>query len=77
MEHFDEIFDARKAKVKAKSDTALTADDLKAIIVDYKKLVLKATKKPFPMDPREQLTLAVGSVFGSWWNDKANYYRKM
>jgi len=77
MEHFDHIFDARKAKVKAKSDTDLTADDLKAIIVDYKKLVLKETKKPFPTDPREQLTLAVGAVFGSWWNDKANYYRRM
>ena len=77
MEDFDHIFDARKAKVKAKSDTDLTAADLQAIIVDYKKLVLKDTKRPFPTDPREQLSLAVGAVFGSWWNDKANYYRKM
>ncbi len=77
MEHFDHIFDARKAKVKAKLDTDLSADDLKAIIADYKKLVQKETKKPFPEDPREQLSLSVGAVFGSWWNDKAAYYRKM
>jgi pyruvate,orthophosphate dikinase len=77
MEHFDHIFDARKAKVKAKLDTDLNAADLKAIIVDYKKLVQKETKKPFPEDPREQLDLSVGAVFGSWWNDKAAYYRKM
>src|SRR5580698_866344 len=77
MEHFDHIFDARKAKVKAKLDTDLSAADLKAIIVDYKKLVQKETKKPFPEDPREQLSLSVGAVFGSWWNDKAAYYRKM
>ena len=77
MEHFDHIFDARKAKVKAKLDTDLNAADLKAIIVDYKKLVQKETKKPFPEDPREQLNLSVGAVFGSWWNDKAAYYRKM
>jgi pyruvate, orthophosphate dikinase len=77
MEHFDHIFDARKAKVKAKLDTDLSAADLKAIIVDYKKLVQKETKKPFPEDPREQLDLSVGAVFGSWWNDKAAYYRKM
>ena len=77
MEKFDHIFDARKAKVKAKSDSDLTAEDLKAIIIDYKKLVLKETKKPFPENPREQLDLSVGAVFGSWWNPKAAYYRKM
>src|SRR5580698_2219155 len=77
MEKFDHIFDARKAKVKAKLDTDLKAEDLKAIIAEYKKLVQKETKQPFPEDPREQLTLSVGAVFGSWWNDKANYYRRM
>jgi pyruvate,orthophosphate dikinase len=77
MEKFDEIFDARKHKAKTRLDTDLTDKDLQAIIGDYKKLVQKETKKPFPQDPREQLTLAVGAVFGSWWNDKAAYYRKM
>jgi len=77
MEKFDHIFDSRKAKIKVKLDTDLKADDLKAIIADYKKLVERETKKPFPEDPREQLNLAVGAVFGSWWNPKANYYRRM
>ena len=77
MEHFDHIFDARKAKAKVKSDADLTAADLKAIIADYKKLVKKETKADFPEDPRKQLSLAVGAVFGSWWNPKAGYYRKM
>ncbi len=77
MEKFYHIFDSRKAKMKVKSDTELTAADLQTIIADYKKLVQKEIKKPFPEDPREQLTLAVGAVFGSWWNDKANYYRRM
>jgi len=77
MEKYDHIFDARKAKAKVKTDSDLTAEDLKAIIIDYKKLVQKETKKPFPEDPREQLNLSVGAVFGSWWNPKAAYYRKM
>ena len=77
MEKFDHIFDARKAKMKVKTDSDLTAEDLKAVIADYKKLVLKETKKPFPEDAREQLNLSVGAVFGSWWNPKAAYYRKM
>jgi len=77
MAKFDHIFDARKEKAKAKVDTDLTADDLKVIIENYKKLVQKEKGKPFPSDPREQLSLAIGAVFGSWWNDKAAYYRKM
>ncbi len=77
MELFDEAFDARKHKAKVKNDTDLTADDLKAIISEYKKIVKKATKKDFPQDPLEQLAMARDAVFRSWWNPKANYYRKM
>ena len=77
MAKFDHIFDARKHKVKAKQDTGLSAADLQAIIADYKKLVHKETKKPFPQDAREQLAMARDAVFRSWWNPKAAYYRKM
>jgi pyruvate,orthophosphate dikinase len=77
MEKFDHIFDTRKAKAKVKLDTDLNADDLKAIIGDYLKLVQKETKKPFPQDPHEQLVMARDAVFQSWWNPKACYYRKM
>jgi pyruvate,orthophosphate dikinase len=77
MEKFDHIFDARKAKAKVKLDTDLTAADLQAIIEDYKKLVQKETKKPFPQDAHEQLAMSRDAVFRSWWNPKASYYRKM
>src|SRR5260370_2353368 len=77
MEKFDHIFDERKRKAKVKLDTELTAEDLKAIIADYKKLGQKETKKPFPQDAREQLSMARDAVFRSWWNPKAAYYRKM
>jgi pyruvate,orthophosphate dikinase len=77
MAKFDQIFDARKHRVKAKLDTDLNAEDLKAIIADYKKLVKKETGKPFPEDPHEQLSLSRDAVFRSWWNPKAAYYRKM
>jgi pyruvate,orthophosphate dikinase len=77
MEKFDKIFDARKAKTKAKLDTDLGAEDLKAIIEDYKKLVKADTGKPFPQDPMQQLTLSRDAVFRSWNTPKAIYYRKM
>src|SRR6202161_4375342 len=77
MEKFDHIFDSRKAKVKAKLDTDLNAEDLKAIIAEYKNLVQKETGKPFPEDPHEQLSLSRDAVFRSWWTPKAKYYRSM
>jgi len=77
MEKFDQIFDDRKKKAKAKLDTDLTADDLKAIIDDYKKLVKAETGKPFPQDVMQQLTLSRDAVFRSWNTPKAIYYRKM
>ncbi len=77
MEKFDHIFDTRKHKAKVKLDTDLSAKDLEAICGEYKKLVLKETKREFPQDAREQLKLARNAVFNSWWNPKAAYYRKM
>ncbi len=77
MEKFDHIFDSQKKKSKVKADTDLTAKDLQAIIVEYKKLVQKETKKPFPQDAHEQLAMSRDAVFRSWWNPKASYYRKM
>jgi pyruvate,orthophosphate dikinase len=77
MAKFDHIFDSRKAKVKAKLDTELSADDLKAIIADYNKLVKKETGKDFPQDARQQLLMSRDAVFHSWNTPKAVYYRRM
>ena len=77
MHKFDHIFDERKKKAKAKLDTDLSAEDLKAIIDDYKKLVKKETGKPFPQDPREQLAMSRDAVFRSWWGKNAVTYRRM
>jgi pyruvate,orthophosphate dikinase len=77
MALFDEAFDARKKKVKAKLDTDLTAEDLKVIIDEYKKIFKKQTGKPFPQDAHEQLMKARDAVFNSWNTPKAIYYRRM
>ena len=77
MAKFDHIFDARKAKIRAKLDTDLSADDLKLIISEYKKLVRKETGKDFPQDALEQLMMSRDAVFQSWNTPKAVYYRRM
>jgi len=71
------FFDSRKAKAKVKLDTGLSADDLKVIIDDYKKLIQKATGKPFPQDPREQLTLSARRRLRLLVEPQGRYYRKM
>jgi pyruvate,orthophosphate dikinase len=74
---FDTIFEGQKKKAKAKLDTELTAADLQEVIKGYKALVQKKTGKPFPQEAMAQLAGARDAVFRSWFNDRANYYRKM
>ncbi len=74
---FEHIFDGQKKKRGFKLDTELTAEDLKAVIAGYKKLVKQETGKDFPQDPRVQLAMAVEAVFRSWYNPRAKTYRRM
>src|SRR6266566_1164413 len=74
---FDEVFDAKKKRKKAKLDTDLDGKALKEIIEEYKKVVKKHTKSDFPQDPREQLVMARDAVFRSWQNDRAKHYRRI
>ncbi len=57
-------------------DTELTTEHLKDLVERFKKLVKDRTGKQFPNDPWQQLTGAVGAVFGSWMNDRAIVYRR-
>ena len=79
LEHhdFEEILDAYKEEHGYVLDTDLTAEDWKAVIVEYKALVERELEKPFPQDPKEQLWGAVGAVFGSWMNARAITYRRL
>src|SRR5947208_1596475 len=74
---FDEVFDAKKKKKKAKLDTDLDAKALKEVIEEYKKVVKKHTKREFPQDPHEQLVMARDAVFRSWQNERAKHYRRI
>src|ERR1039458_5976079 len=55
---FEQVFDGQKKKKRIKLDTELTAEDLKAVIADYKKVVRKEAGKNFPQDPQVQLDIA-------------------
>ncbi|MGD1155101.1 MAG: pyruvate, phosphate dikinase [Terriglobia bacterium] len=74
---FEHVYDGQKKKRGVKLDTDLTADDLKAVIADYKKVVRKEAGKDFPQDPQVQLNMAIEAVFRSWYNPRAQTYRRL
>lgn len=74
---FEEILDAKKEEVGADLDMELSVDDLKDLVVRYKAMILEQAGVEFPEDPREQLWNAIGAVFNSWNNDRANTYRRI
>lgn len=74
---FDKVFDDKKAAVGAEFDVDLKADDLKDIIVGFKKIYKEELGKDFPQKPEEQLLEAVKAVFRSWNTERAILYRKL
>lgn len=58
-------------------DTEFTPEDLKTLVVNFKKVVHDRTGKDFPTCPWEQLWGAVCAVFDSWNTERAIYYRQM
>jgi pyruvate,orthophosphate dikinase len=74
---FEHLLEIAKEDRGVTLDTALTADDLKALVVSYKEKVEEVTGAPFPQDVREQLWGAIGAVFSSWMNARAITYRKL
>lgn len=52
-------------------------NNLKQIIVNYKKIYREETGEEFPQNPQTQLMEAVRAVFRSWNNERAVLYRKL
>ncbi|KQT31721.1 pyruvate phosphate dikinase [Sphingomonas sp. Leaf412] len=74
---FEEALEIAKEDKGFTLDTELSADDLKALVAEYKDLVAKEWGKPFPQDVHDQLWGAVGAVFGSWQSERAKVYRRL
>jgi pyruvate, orthophosphate dikinase len=76
----DEAFEGPLEEAKKskgyKTDTELTADDLKALVEVFKAVTKKEKSFDFPQDPLEQMKLATEAVFGSWNGKRAVDYRR-
>ena len=74
---FEVIIDDLKEEKGVKLDSDLDADDLKEMVVRFKKFYRDNLNDDFPTDPHVQLIKAVEAVFKSWNNSRAVYYRRM
>ena len=74
---FEEALEIAKEDRGYYLDTDLTADDWRALVAQYKDIVVELGGKPFPQDVHDQLWGAIGAVFGSWQADRAKVYRRL
>ena len=86
---FENALTSRKMMAGVRVDTELSADDLRELVADFKRIFsenVSAAEHPdlvgpsgaveFPQDPDKQMVLAIQAVFGSWNNSRAILYRK-
>jgi len=74
-EKFEHALEAKKRSSGAKSDADLAPVALQQLVAELKQIVKRETGKDFPIEPREQMRLAIEAVFGSWFGRRAVDYR--
>ena len=73
---FEHAIEAAKQAKGTRSDLDLDAADLSELVETFKGIVREHSGRDFPQQPREQMDLAIGAVFGSWNADRAILYRR-
>ncbi|WP_455594453.1 pyruvate, phosphate dikinase [Cloacibacillus porcorum] len=76
LDKFEERLAQARENAGVKEDYKIPAEELKKLVVDYKKIVEEAGHT-FPSDPWVQLRLAIDAVFRSWNTPRAITYRKI
>ena len=75
------ILDEKLGQIKKSrgytSDTELTANELKALVADYKKTIKEVLGKEFPDNAEEQVWGGMSAVFASWNGKRAIEYRRI
>ena len=74
---FEEVLGEFKQRRKAARDIDLPADDLQALVQEFKSIIQAKRGAPFPEDPTGQLWGAIEAVFKSWNTRRAADYRKV
>ena len=76
-DEFEDILEDKKESLGITSDAKLKVEHLKELVDTFKAKVKELTNLEFPQDVHEQLAGAIESVFKSWNNKRAVYYRNL
>jgi pyruvate,orthophosphate dikinase len=74
---FEDVLENFKNLNGYASDTDLEAEAWRDIVTEYKDVIDRETGVPFPQDTATQLWGAIGAVFDSWNNVRAQTYRRL
>ncbi|MBK8010603.1 MAG: pyruvate, phosphate dikinase [Deltaproteobacteria bacterium] len=74
---FEVALSKKKRDRGVELDSDLDGAALKELVDEYKALIRELTPHQFPQDPWQQLNAAVGAVFRSWNNPRAQTYRAL
>ncbi|MBM3254934.1 MAG: pyruvate, phosphate dikinase [Candidatus Omnitrophica bacterium] len=73
----ERVMDRLKKEKGYKSDTDMSADDLKKLCSLFKEKIKEVLKKEFPDEPMQQLWGGISAVFSSWNGKRAISYRRI
>jgi len=76
-EYFEAEIDAAKKKAGVEVDSDLSAEQLKGVVEEYKKVYKKHVGSLFPQDGQTQLKHAIDAVLESWNAARAVKYRQL
>jgi pyruvate,orthophosphate dikinase len=74
---FEEALEIAKDAKGFYGDTEMQAEDWRALVAEYQRIVEAELGQPFPQDVHEQLWGAIAAVFDSWDSDRAKVYRRL
>ena len=74
---FEHALEESKKAQGVTVDKDLNADSLRKLIAAYKAIIKEDTGESFPDDPKAQLLKAIEAVFASWYNPRADVYRRI
>jgi pyruvate,orthophosphate dikinase len=76
-ERFESALEEKKRHERARLDTELTEQALKALVGRYKEIIRQETGRDFPDQPLDQLKMGIDAVFQSWYGERAITYRRL
>jgi pyruvate,orthophosphate dikinase len=72
---FETVIAAKRQESQVSDDADLDAEAWQAVTLEFRKIILRHTRREFPTEPLEQLKQATEAVFRSWNGKRANDYR--